>query len=208
MQNRSYDVSSDGTLTEGYDSWATGYDRDVRVCGYATPDAVANAVCRHVSDRHAHLLEAGAGTGLLGEALYRRGYRHLVACDSSQVMLSEASRKGVYQLLCRMELGRPLGFPNQCFDGLVAAGVYTPGHAPARSLFELARLVRPGGWVIFSLKWDGAFETAFLAVIQQLESSFGWQRYAWSDTYSSWPLADPRLKARVLSYRVRTGSLI
>ena len=202
MHHLPFSAPSQDTLIQGYDAWAAAYDHDVCDLGYATPDAVAAMVCQHFPKRDAHLLDVGAGTGLVGEKLHRQGYRHLVGMDSSHGMLVQASQKGIYQLLCRMALGHPLGFSDQRFDGLIAAGVFTPGHAPPTALFELNRIVRPGGWIIFSLKWDGAFKAAFLATLQQLEDSARWQRQTWSEEYRSWPRADANLKARVLVYQV------
>jgi predicted TPR repeat methyltransferase len=197
-----------GTLAQGYDAWAAAYDNDVGDLGYATPEAVATAACQHFRKRDARLLDVGAGTGLVGEKLYRQGYRHLVGMDSSHGMLVQAARKSIYQLLCRMVLGQPLGFPDHYFDGLIAAGVFTSGHAPPDSLFELGRLVRPGGLMIFSLKWDGDFKKPFLTALQQLEDSARWQRQSWSEMYSSWPQADINLKARILVYKAPCASPI
>jgi SAM-dependent methyltransferase len=201
MPKRLFNASSHGTLMAGYDAWAETYDRDVQDFGYATPDAVADAVCRHFPERDARLLDLGAGTGLLGEKLYGRGYRHLVGMDGSHGMLTQACRKGTYRLLCRMALGRPLGFPDHYFDGLLAAGVYTPGHAPPDSLFELSRILRPGGIIIFSLKWDGKFKEDFLAILQQMTDTAGWRCQSWSAAYRSWPWADETQEARVLVYK-------
>lgn len=201
MGHLPFNAPSHDTLVQGYDAWAAAYDNDVCDLGYATPEAVAAAACQHFRIREAHLLDVGAGTGLVGAKLYRQGYRHLVGMDSSHGMLVQASRKGVYQLLCRMMLGPPLGFPDHHFDGLIAAGVFTRGHAPPEALFELSRLVRPGGLMIFSLKWDGAFKEPFLAALQQLEGSARWQRQSRSPVYSSWPRADANLKARVMVYK-------
>jgi SAM-dependent methyltransferase len=100
-----------------------------------------------------------------------------------------------------MALGRPLGFPDHYFDGLLAAGVYTPGHAPPDSLFELSRILRPGGVIIFSLKWDGGFKEDVLAILQQMKDTAGWHCQSWSSAYRSWPLADETQKARVLVYK-------
>jgi len=202
MRNLSFNAPSHDTIIQGYDAWAAVYDNDVRDLGYATPKAVAKATGQHFRERSAHLLDVGAGTGLVGEILYRQGYRHLVGMDSSHGMLVQASRKGIYQLLCRMVLGRPLGFPDHHFDGLIAGGVFTPGHAPPDSLFELSRLLRPGGLIVLSLKWDGAFKRTFLKALQQLEDSARWQRQSCSAVYSSWPHADAGLKSRVLVYKV------
>jgi predicted TPR repeat methyltransferase len=202
MQNLPFSAPSISALAQGYDAWASAYDRDVRNLGYTTPEHVADAVCRHLDRRNLRLLDVGAGTGLMGEKLYRRGYRHLIGMDASQGMLAQAARKGIYGLLSRMVLGRPLGYASRAFDGLMASGVFSSGQAPPESLLELRRVVRPGGWIIFSLKWDGVFESAFLPTIQQLEERGRWQRQAWSHVYPSWPRTAPALQARVLVYRV------
>jgi len=190
------------TLFQGYDAWAATYDRDVRELGYRTHEHVADAVSRHIENRGACMLDVGAGTGLLGEALHRRGYRHLTGMDASHGMLAQAARKGIYRLLCRMMLGGPLGFASRSFDGLVAAGVFSAGHAPPLSLTAFEHVVRSGGWVVFSLKWDGNYKDDFLAAIQQMEEKGCWQPYAASAIYPSWPHADPGMQARVLVYKV------
>jgi len=190
------------TLIQGYDAWAATYDRDVDQLDYASPQAVAAMVSRYIHNPEARLLDAGAGTGLAGAKLYRRGYRNLVGIDSSRGMLAQAARKGVYRLLCRMVLGHPLGFGDHRFEGVIAAGVFTPGHAPPETLYELSRIVRPGGWLVFSIKWDGTFETAYLAVLQQLAGGIRGQGALLSEPYGSWPGADPGLRARMVAYRV------
>ena len=202
MRMRPSERSSIDALIQGYDAWATTYDRDVRDLGYRTPEHVADAVCHHIADHGARLLDVGSGTGLLGEALYQRGFRHLMGMDASHGMLIQAARKGIYRLLCRMMLGTPLGFPNRSFDGLVAAGVFSSGHVPPASLMTFERVVRPGGWIVFSLKWDGNFKTPFLAEIRRLEELGRWQPLTASAVYASWPHTDPGMQARVLVYKV------
>jgi SAM-dependent methyltransferase len=122
--------------------------------------------------------------------------------DASHGMLVQAARKGIYGLLNRMVLGRPLGYASRVFDGLLAAGVFSSRHAPPESLLELSRVVRPGGSIIFSLKWDGVFESMFLPTIQALEERGRWRKQFWSPVYPSWPCTTPALQARVLVYRV------
>ena len=202
MRIRPCKRSSIDALIQGYDAWATTYDQDVRDLGYRTPQHVADVVGHHIEDRGAHLLDVGAGTGLLGEALYQRGFRHLMGMDASHGMLTQAARKGIYRLLCRMMLGAPLGFPNRSFDGLVAAGVFSSGHVPPAALMTFDRIVRHGGWVVFSLKWDGNFKEGFLAVLRQLEKKGRWRPCSASAVYPSWPQADPGMQARVLVYKV------
>jgi ubiquinone/menaquinone biosynthesis C-methylase UbiE len=125
----------------------------------------------------------------------------MVGIDSSSGMLIQAARKGCYPLLCRMVLGPPLGFADHCFDGIVASGVFTPGHAPPEALYELVRIVKPGGWLVFSLKWDGRFERAYLEVIRRLAAGQNGPAVVPSAPYRSWPKADPGLQACILAVR-------
>jgi len=202
MRNLPFSVPSLSALINGYDAWAPSYDRDVGELGYCSPENVADAVCRQVDHREALLLDVGAGTGLLGESLYRRGYRNMHGMDASHGMLTQAAHKGVYRMLSRMVLGRPLGFAPRAFDGLMAAGVFSSGHVPPESFLELDRLVRPGGKVVFSLKWDGTSENIFVPMLNRMVRSRRWQQEAASDLYASWPGANPALAARVLAYQV------
>jgi len=202
MRNLPFSVTSLRALIDGYDAWAPLYDRDVGELGDCSSEIVADTVWRQVEDRGALLLDVGAGTGLLGERLYRKGYRNLHGMDASHGMLMQAARNGIYRMLSRMVLGCPLGFAHRAFDGLTAAGVFSSGHVSPECLFEFDRIVRPGGKVIFSLKWDGTSENTFLTHLNRLVQSGRWQRRAVSAPYASWPGADPALQARVLVYQV------
>jgi predicted TPR repeat methyltransferase len=206
MCNLPFETAPYKTLEQGYDAWAADYDRDVSRLGYNSPETLVAAVTKHIHPPMARILDAGAGTGLVGERLYDQGYRRMVGIDSSHGMLAQAARKGVYRLLCRMVLGQPLGFADQCFDGAIAAGVFTPGHAPPEALYELIRVVRPGGWLVFSLKWDGLFESAFLDIIGKRIATNSRQMFFQSETYQSWPKADPGLQARILAICVPVRS--
>ena len=202
MRYLPFEPHSAQNLIEGYNAWATTYDRDVGLLEYASPLAVAESVCRQIRNKDARLLDVGAGTGLVGELLRHRGYHQLIGLDCSQGMLRQAVQKGHYQLLCRMALGQPLGFPDRCFDAIVAAGVFTPGHAPPESLLELIRVLRPGGMMIFSLKWDGCFNDILLAVIDKMVSAGQLERQSWSERYASWPGVNSNQQSRVLSYQL------
>ena len=90
--------------------------------------------------RDARILDAGAGTGLVGEILASMGYRRMVAMDLSQGMLEEARKKGVYEDFHQMVMGETLDYETGSFDAVITVGVLTVGHAPASSLDELVRV--------------------------------------------------------------------
>ena len=126
---RVYGAKTDDELEEGYDGWAADYDADLINWGYRLPSAVAGLFGRHVEAGAGEVLDAGCGTGMIGEALHVIGYRALVGIDLSDGMLAVARAKAVYQDLRRMKLGETLDFADGRFAATTAVGVLTVGHA-------------------------------------------------------------------------------
>jgi predicted TPR repeat methyltransferase len=155
-------------LTALYDAWAADYDRQIgEEMGYSGP-AEATAALSRVVPETAAVLDVGAGTGLVGVVLHARGYRNLTAADVSASMLRVAERKCVYRALHVVDLDRGLPWGPAAFEALIGVGVYTSGHASARSIAELARVCRPGGYVCLSLRAD-ASAAGYLEEIDRLE---------------------------------------
>ncbi len=149
-----YEARDNDDLQQRYDQWGAEYDRDmIQGLGYAGPRETAERFAAYVP-KNAKVLDAGAGTGLVGEELHRLGYTDSAAIDMSDGMLTEARAKGAYGELRRMMLGKRLDFPSNTFGGTICVGVLTFGHAPASSLREFVRVTRPGGHVVFSLRPD------------------------------------------------------
>ena len=85
---RTYAARTPEELDEAYRVWAPTYDEDsIRRFGYAAPAAAAELLSRHLVDPGARILDAGAGTGLVGGFLKERGFVNLVALDRSHDML-------------------------------------------------------------------------------------------------------------------------
>jgi SAM-dependent methyltransferase len=170
-----YGATSDRELTELYDDWAASYDDDLRAWGYTYPPVVAGLVGRHVRDRKAPLLDAGCGTGLLGEVLGVLGHTHLVGIDLSEGMLKVARAKGASRELSREVLGQPLDFGDGHFGAVVSAGVLTTGHAPPDCLDELVRITRPGGHLIFTLSAPVLEGGGFAPKLEALTAAGAWR---------------------------------
>ena len=164
-----YAIKNERQLVEQYDSWATDYDADLAACGYRMPPVICGLVVRHLPDTTAPILDAGSGTGILGEALHVLGYSDITAIDLSAGMLKVAAGKGIYRATRQMTLGEPLDFPNGYFAGVVAMGVLTVGHAPPASLDELVRITKPGGTIVFSMLHQEPVETEFRVKQDDLE---------------------------------------
>ena len=155
-----YAAASQSDLAAHYDDWAASYEAEMAVAGYRHPTICLALLTRHLPRGAAPLLDAGAGTGLLGEWLGITGYGHVEALDLSPGMLAVAASKNVYAALHELALGGKLPFDDGHFAGIISAGVFTSGHVGAEGLDELIRICRPGGAIVLSVKttlWDGGF---------------------------------------------------
>ena len=187
---------------ELYDSWAEDYERRVSSWGYITPAVAAWFLGRYVAPEDGTVLDAGAGTGLMGLVLAPLGYRDLIGIDVSGDMLEYAREKGVYRELRQMELGGLLDLPSDAFAAVVAAGVFAAGHAPPESFEDLIRVTKRGGYVIFSVRTDVYLEGGFKEKQEALEREDRWQLVETSEPFAHLRFEDPDLKVQVFAYRV------
>jgi len=189
-------------LTERYDQWAKDYDAELeREYEYIGPQRAAEFFVRYVPKK-ARILDAGAGTGLMGEVLAKVGYHNLVAMDLSEGMLVEARRKNIYRELHQMVMGEPLDFATNSFDAVASVGVLTVAHAPASSLDELVRITKPGGHIIFTLRPDVYEGYGFKEKQTALESEVKWKLVEVSERFQALPKGEPDLYHYVWVYKV------
>lgn len=145
-----YNVKDRATLEQLYDSWAESYDADLQQVGYLHLPVIAGLVSRHMADRAGAILDAGVGTGAVGEVLALLGYNNLTGIDMSDGMLAKARARGCYTGLHKGVLGAALDFKSGIFSGIVSTGTFTKGHAPAMALVELTRILKKSGLLIFT----------------------------------------------------------
>ena len=189
-------------LAERYDQWAKDYEADLEEeFEYKGPQIASEFFTRYVP-KEAKILDAGAGTGLVGVILSELGYQDMVAMDLSQGMLEEARRKNVYREFHRMVMGETLDFPGNSFDAVVSVGVLTLGHAPASSLDELVRVTRPGGYIVYTLRPDIYENSGFKEKQAALESSGKWKLVEVSDKIQVLPKGEPDVFHQVWVYQV------
>ncbi len=187
-----------------YDDWAESYDRDVLSGGYSYLPMAAGLFGRHVGAGETPVLDAGCGSGLIGDMLARLGYANLTGIDLSEGMLREAARKGAYRELRRRMLGEALDFEDGAFRAVVCTGVFTPGHAPPESLDELVRVTEPGGVLIFSCTAAALSEGGFQARIDALVEAGLWAATDRAGPVTALPGAAIRHDATFFVYR-RSG---
>lgn len=197
-----YSSRDNKELEERYDGWATEYDSDLEHdFAWRSPQTAAKVLARYVNN-NARVLDAGAGTGLVGSELAKLGFNNLVAMDLSQGMLDVANQKNVYQELRQMVMGDPLDFPTDSFDAVISVGVLTLGHAPSSSFDELVRIIKSGGYIVFSLRPDAYDNNGFKDKMDALESEGKWTFIEVSDRFVPLPKREPDLYHQIWVYQI------
>ena len=197
-----YASENNEQIEERYDQWANEYDEDLADdFGYVMPRMAAEIFERFVA-KNARVLDAGAGTGLVGVELNRLGYSNLEAMDISRGMLEVAGAKNVYGALHQKVMGEPLGFETDSYDAAIGVGVLTLGHAPASSLDELVRVTKPGGVIAFTLRPDVYRQNGFREKQDELAAEGKWELVDVTDEFQGMPKGEPDVFFQVWVYRV------
>lgn len=187
-----------------YDSWAKTYDATISgTMSYRGHNYIVDAVRPHLGD-DARILDAGAGSGMVGLAAARAGFTHVDAMDFSAGMLEVARDRDVYREVRTGILGEALDYPDNAYDAVLSSGVFTPGHAPPDSFDEIIRIVKPAGLVCFTLRHDRT-PPGFIEKFDELAEAGSWQRMWVSEPFQSMPGGEPEIRHRTWLFRVTSG---
>ena len=201
-----YSSHDNKELADRYDQWAKDYEADLDECFvWLGPYKAVELFVSHVPRKEVRILDAGAGTGLVGKLLARQGYNNLVAMDLSVSMLEEARKKNAYQEFHQMVMGESLDYATDSFDAVISIGVLTVGHAPASSFDELIRVTKPGGYIVFSLRPDVYRESGFKEKQDALESEGKWKLAEVSEAFQLLPKGEPDVYHQVWVYQVASN---
>lgn len=162
-----YTAKAPEEVAAAYDQWAETYEAEMRNAGYRHPSVALALLARHLPKGAGPVLDAGAGTGMVGEWLGIVGYPQVEALDISKGMLAVAARKGVYTALHNIALGGDLPFADGAYAAVLCTGVFTTGHVGAEALAELVRVTRTGGVIVATVK-NTVWQDGFAAEIARL----------------------------------------
>ena len=107
------------------------------------------------------MLDFGCGTGLMGIELKKAGYTNIYGIDGSPKMLEKADSKGVYRWTWEVLVGvnkLPAGalyspeLEGSGFDAVFCSACLIKGHLPNAAFEEMLKTLRPGGYMIFSIR--------------------------------------------------------
>ena len=92
------------------------------------------------------ILDAGAGTGIIGEMLVQQGYTNVDALDISEEMLNLAKKKNIYKryICAALSEVRIEDIQTGEYDVTLCAGTIVYGQAKPVALDECVRHIRPG----------------------------------------------------------------
>ena len=131
---------------------------------------------RYLKDTQAKILDAGCGTGLVGEILNNNEFKNLIGVDFSQEMLNIAKQKNVYQSLDLVDLTKKLDYEDNVFDAIICAGTFTCGHVGPEALREMVRITKQGGYICFTVRKQEWEASPYMQIINDLEDSQAWQK--------------------------------
>ena len=163
-------------LGDLYKNW-DDYENDViQLAGYVGHIVTTEALIRYLKNKDAKILDAGCGTGFVGDILYHKGYKNIVGVDFSKEMLTRALKKNIYESLSLCDLTQKLDFKDNSFDAIVCAGTFTCGHVGPQALNEMVRITKNEGYISFTVRrqeWDASPYEKF---INDLQSSKLWRQ--------------------------------
>jgi len=167
-------VSNLDELKDLYKNW-NDYENDViNLAGYVGHKVTTDTLFKYLKNKQSKILDAGCGTGLVGQILYKNNYKNIVGVDFSQEMIDRALKKNVYQSLSLCDLTKKLEFEDGSFDAIICAGTFTCGHVGPKALNEMVRITKNEGYICFTVRkqeWEAA---PYESIIQSLEDSKSW----------------------------------
>ena len=135
-----------------YKKWAQTYDQDFAFkSNYLSPNKICNYYNMHARSTDTPILDVGAGTGLVGECLYKTGNKKIIGIDISSEMLDQAKLKKCYSSVVEGDVTKKIPLKNDSFGAVVSAGTFTHGHVGPNAFDELLRITKPGGLFVLSI---------------------------------------------------------
>merc|ERR1712233_140417 len=156
-----------------YKTWAETYEDDMIKLNFTGAGLLAEMLTSALSRGGKNdvsklkVLDVACGTGTVGAALAKRGFRSVAGLDFSREMLDRAQERmhmnrPVYNEMIESAFGTevPSQLLGRTFDCVVMMGGFAAGHIPLASFSTMARLCRPGGIVINMMTQKYVFQLA------------------------------------------------
>ncbi|KAL3864748.1 hypothetical protein ACJMK2_006404 [Sinanodonta woodiana] len=113
---------------------------------------------------------------------YKHGFRELHGIDPSSGMLERCQEKNIYKkLLCDFFQRDTPSLENDAYDCTVVAGAMGEGHLSCDCLYEMIRVVKPGGLVVIVMRKEyldyvNEYKDRLEPLMDKLEGEKKWQK--------------------------------
>ncbi|XP_048746652.2 methyltransferase-like protein 27 [Ostrea edulis] len=173
-------------MAEYYTKWANTdkYEVDLGPVRYKGPELAAETICELIKENreNVRVLDIAAGTGFLGQMIWKKGFRLIDGLDPAEGMLEAARKKKVYaNLICDFLTEKKLDIEEGTYDVAVTAGGFGEGHIPCNAVHEMIRIVKPGGYIVNVMKERyleivSDYKDRLEPLMKELEISGKWKR--------------------------------
>lgn len=168
--------NDNGKMVDIYDKMTPDvYDQFMGSVNYREPQEIVKEVVSLNLPKESRILDAGAGTGLIGELLTEQGYTNLDAMDACQEFLKALDAKNIYKSSKHAFFGQgnlPEEEQKEQYDVVTAAGVFLKGHMPREGMQEIHGFLRPGGYFVTAMRdkyyTEEESECRYYSMIQEL----------------------------------------
>ncbi|CAK4005583.1 Williams-Beuren syndrome chromosomal region 27 [Lecanosticta acicola] len=154
---RAYALDGAADSEQLYKEWASLYDTHLGEMQYASPQRAVEALLQHLDSKSQEaltVLDAGCGTGLVGECLQRSSFPGKFMIDGLDItpgMLQVARNKALYRDLEVADLTKPINRSDGSYGAVLCVGTLTKGHVGPAVLREFARVLRIGGLIVATI---------------------------------------------------------
>ena len=193
-------LKSTDEVRDLYDDWSKNdkYNQDMIDWEYSGPREVVSAFLLHAQNKDIKILDAGCGSGLVGEELSKEGYSIIHGADIAAKLMNSIPA-GIYQALHNIDLNKPINFTDDFFDAVLCVGTFTFGHVKAKALSEFTRIVKSGGIIGFTINEGVFLDHGFKSELDHLVIQ---KKITQLDFYLSDYLSSKGVKAWLGIYRV------
>jgi len=193
-------LKSTDEVRDLYDDWSKNdkYNQDMIDWEYSGPREVVSAFLPHASNKGIKILDAGCGSGLVGEELSKEGYSIIHGADIAAKLMNSIPA-GLYHELHNIDLNKPINFTDDFFDAVLCVGTFTFGHVKAKALSEFTRIVKSGGIIGFTINEGVFLDHGFKSELDHLVIQ---KKITQLDFYLSDYLSSKGVKAWLGIYRV------
>ncbi|XP_057309430.1 ubiquinone biosynthesis O-methyltransferase-like [Hydractinia symbiolongicarpus] len=143
-------------LSGVYDDLSPMYDKIISILKYEAFKRLAKDLAVFLEYENLlekRILDVGCGNGKVGKSLVEEGFQNIDGLDISEKLLEICKETKCYNKLFNVPLttNSTPGIEENTYDIAVSSGSYIAGHIPMDTLFELTRIVKPGGYIFYTL---------------------------------------------------------